>query len=111
MNQFYLDYSMNATLGPRRPPPDIIVNTLRGTGLYVMRPCPRLAAEWLMSVVGDMPVDDGCIEDTLFDVLIAGFNVSFAFDLSRTDEVVMQAARLPSVSACSTRATAPRSNS
>jgi hypothetical protein len=30
-----------------------------------MRPCHRLAAEWLMSVVGDMPVDDGCIEDTL----------------------------------------------
>jgi hypothetical protein len=73
-------YSMNATLGPRRPPPDIIVKTLRGTDLYVLRPCHRLAAEWLMSVVGDTPVDDRCIEETVFDALIAGFNVSFAFE-------------------------------
>jgi hypothetical protein len=58
-------YSMNATPDPRRPPPDIIVNAFEGHGLAVMRPCHRLAAEWLMSVVGDMPVDDGCIEDTL----------------------------------------------
>jgi hypothetical protein len=72
--------SMTATLDPRRPQPDIIVNTLRGTGLYVMRPCHRRAAEWLMSVVGDMSVDDRCIEDTLLDALIAGFNVSFAFE-------------------------------
>jgi hypothetical protein len=71
--------SMTATLDPRRPQPDIIVNTLRGTGLYVMRPCHRRAAEWLMSVVGDMSVDR-CIEDTLLDALIAGFNVSFAFE-------------------------------
>jgi hypothetical protein len=72
-------YSMTATLGPRRPPPDIIVNTLRGTGLYVMRPCHR-RAEWLMSVVGHMPVDDRCIEDTVLDALTAGFNLSFAFE-------------------------------
>jgi hypothetical protein len=71
---------MNATLGPRRPPPDLIVDTLRGTDLYVMRPCHSVAAEWLMSVVGDMPVDDRCIEETVLDALIAGFNVSFAFE-------------------------------
>ena len=71
---------MSNTLEPQRPTPDIILTALRGTGLYVMRPCHRLAAEWLMSVVGDMPVDDRCIEDTLLDSLIAGFNVSFAFE-------------------------------
>jgi hypothetical protein len=53
---------------------------LEGHGLYVMRPGHRLAAEWLMSMVGDMPVDDRCIEDTLLDALLAGFNVSFAFE-------------------------------
>jgi len=73
-------YSMNNTLDLHPSAPDIILSTLKGTGLYVMRPCHRLAAEWLMSVVGDMPVDDRCIEDTLLDALIAGFNVSFAFE-------------------------------
>ena len=48
--------------------------------MYVMRPCHRLAAEWLMSVAGDIPADDRCIEDALRDALIAGFNVSFAFE-------------------------------
>jgi hypothetical protein len=71
---------MNDTLDPPQPAPDMILSTLRGTGLYLMRPCHRLAAEWLMSVAGDIPVDDRCIEDTLRNALIAGFNVSFAFE-------------------------------
>ena len=73
-------YGMNATLDPHRPAPDIIVITLGGTGLNDMRPCHRLAADWLMSEVGDMPVDARCIEDTVLDALIAGFHLSFAFE-------------------------------
>ena len=53
---------------------------LEGHGLVRHETCHRVAAEWLMSVVGDMPVDDRCIEDTLLDAMIAGFNVSFAFE-------------------------------
>jgi hypothetical protein len=65
--------------GSRRLPPDLVIEALPGTGLYVVRPCHRRAAEWLMLMAGDVPVDDRRIESTVLDALTAGFNVSFAF--------------------------------
>ena len=61
------------------PVPDLLLEHVPATGLYVMTPCHRRAADWLMSIVGDVPVDDRCVEETVLDALAAGFRVSFAF--------------------------------
>jgi hypothetical protein len=68
-----------ADVGSRRLPPDLIVEPSPGTSLFVVRPCHRRAADWLISMVGDVPVDDRNLEDVVLAALTTGFNVSLKF--------------------------------
>ena len=68
-----------ADVGSDRLRPDLIVEPSPGTSLFVMRPCHRRAADWLISVVGDVPVDDRNLEEVILAALTARFNVSLPF--------------------------------
>ena len=58
--------------------PDLVVEP-SPINLFVVKPCHRPAADWLISMVGDVPVDDRNLEDVVLAALTAGFNVSLPF--------------------------------
>jgi hypothetical protein len=48
-------------------------------GLFTVRPCHQRAASWLIWMVGDVPVEDRCLEEVIVAALAAGLNVSLPF--------------------------------
>jgi len=71
------EQSTGANGGPR--PADFIADRSPGDSLLIVRPCHGRAAAWLIAMVGDVPVDDRCLEDFITAALTAGFRVSLAF--------------------------------
>jgi hypothetical protein len=59
---------------------DLVVDVSPGTSLFVARPCHQRAADWLGSMVGDVPIDDRSLGYTVFAAFSAGFNVSLPFE-------------------------------
>jgi len=69
----------NTDADGRRRLADLIVDRSGENSLFIVRPCHRRAADWLISMVGDVPVDDRRLKDVITAALTAGFNVALAF--------------------------------
>ena len=74
-----MEIPRNIDADGRRRLADLIVDRSPEDGLLILRPRHRRAADWLISTVGDVPVDDRCLEDVITAALMAGLYVSFAF--------------------------------